>query len=68
MVASGSAEFTVGDEVVAAPEWTPVYVRDPTMTRTAFAQEPGRVVLAFGAAPGEAFAVSPWERRWTEGE
>jgi hypothetical protein len=56
-----------GASAYVAPAGTLVYVGDPGLTRTAFAREAGTVVLAFGAAPGEAFSVSPWERRWTEG-
>jgi hypothetical protein len=32
------------------------------------AKEPGTTVLVVGARPGEAFAVSPWEESWREGQ
>jgi hypothetical protein len=67
-VVRGSAEFTVGDETVDAPTGTLVFVRDPTLKRTAFAREDSTVVLAFGGAPGEAFTVSPWETRSVGGD
>jgi hypothetical protein len=67
VVVSGAAEFTVGANQVDAPAGTLVFVRDPSLLRTAFAREPGTVVLAFGGAPGEAFAVSAWETRSVEG-
>ena len=63
VVANGRADFTIGGESVDAPAGTLVFVRDPDLVRTAFAREPGTVVLAFGGASGEAFAVSPWETR-----
>jgi hypothetical protein len=63
VVVSGAADFTVGDQTVDAPAGTLVFVRDPDLRRTAFAREPGTVVLAFGGAVGEAFAISPWETR-----
>jgi hypothetical protein len=67
VVARGVAEFTVGDDTFAAPAGTLVFVRDPGLKRTAFAREAGTVVLAFGGAAGEAFAVSPWETRSIQG-
>jgi hypothetical protein len=63
VVLSGAAEFTIGGEAVDAPAGTLVFVRDPDLVRTAHAREPGTIVLAFGGAAGEAFAVSPWETR-----
>jgi mannose-6-phosphate isomerase-like protein (cupin superfamily) len=64
-VASGRAEFRVGDDTFDAPAGTFVFVRDPALVRTATARSEGTTVLAFGGAPGEAFAVSPWELRST---
>jgi hypothetical protein len=63
VVVSGAADFTVGSEAVEAPAGALIFVRDPDLVRTAHAREPGTVVLAFGGAVGEAFAVSPWETR-----
>ena len=53
----------VGSDAVEAPAGTLIFVRDPDLVRTAHARESGTVVLAFGGAAGEAFAVSPWETR-----
>jgi hypothetical protein len=64
-VASGEAEFRVGEDSFDAPAGTFVFVRDPALVRTAIARSAGTTVLAFGGAPGEAFAVSPWEQRYT---
>jgi hypothetical protein len=64
-VASGEAEFRVGGDTFNAPAGTFVFVRDPALVRTATARSAGTTVLAFGGAPGEAFAVSPWELRST---
>jgi hypothetical protein len=63
LVVNGAADFTVGDNQVDAPAGTLVFVRDPALSRTAFAREEGTVVMAFGGAVGEAFVVSPWETR-----
>jgi quercetin dioxygenase-like cupin family protein len=62
-VARGSATFSVDGEEIDAPEGTFLFVRDPERSRGATAHEAGTVVLAFGAEPGAAFAVSDWERR-----
>jgi hypothetical protein len=64
-VAAGEAEFRVGEQSFDAPAGTFVFVRDPALVRTATARTPGTTVLAFGGAAGEAFAVSPWEQRYT---
>lgn len=66
VVTRGTARFRVGDEEFSAPPGTLVHVRDPALVRSAKAVEPGTTVLAVGAAPGRAFAVSPWERRALE--
>jgi hypothetical protein len=63
-VATGHATFTVDGEQVEAPAGTFVYVPDPATTRGAVAREPETTVLCFGGTPGEAFAVSPWERKY----
>ncbi len=62
-VTSGRATFTVDDEDVDAPAGTFVFVPDPESRRRAVATEPGTAILAIGAAPGEAYTVSQWERR-----
>jgi len=62
-VASGHAKFIVDDEEVDAPAGTFVFVPDPTSKRHGIAQEAGTTVLSFGAAPGEVYTVSDWERR-----
>jgi hypothetical protein len=63
-VATGHARFTVDDEDVDAPAGTFVYIRDPSVRRSARAEAGDTTVLAFGGTPGEAFDVSPWERKW----
>ena len=64
VVTSGHATFTVGGEQVDAPAGTFVYVPDPDTMRAAVAREEGTTVLCFGGTPGEAFKVSPWERKY----
>ena len=63
-VAGGRARFTIDGEEVDAPAGTFVYVRDPSVKRGARAEEDKTTLLAFGGTPGEAFDVSPWERKW----
>jgi quercetin dioxygenase-like cupin family protein len=60
VVVHGRARFTVGDETFDAPAGTLVHVR-PDTKREAFAEEPGTIVLAVGAKPGEAFVPRGWD-------
>ena len=64
-VASGRAEFTLGGETFDAPTGTFVFVEDPDVRRKAVTKERGTIVLAIGAAPGEAFTPSEWEKKRT---
>jgi hypothetical protein len=61
VVLSGAARFTVDGEAIDAPAGTLVLVTPPSF-REAHATEAGTAVLAVGAVPGRAFAVSDWER------
>jgi tetratricopeptide (TPR) repeat protein len=61
IVIRGRARFQLDDEEFDAPVGTCVFVRDRTVRRGAYAEEPGTTVLAMGGKPGEAFEVSPWE-------
>ncbi|HEX4760037.1 MAG TPA: hypothetical protein VH256_04515 [Thermoleophilaceae bacterium] len=67
LVLEGHATFTVDGEMIDAPRGTFVFVRDPALVRTAFAEGDGTTVLAIGATPGYPFRVSPWEKRHTQG-
>jgi hypothetical protein len=60
-VAQGEATFAVGSERVRAPAGTLVFVRDPSIERGAWANEPGTILLAVGGKPGEAYTVQQWE-------
>jgi tetratricopeptide (TPR) repeat protein len=62
LITSGRARFTMDGEEIDAPAGTLVFVRDPASKRGAVAEEEGTTVLVVGGKPGEAFAVSPWER------
>ena len=64
-VASGRAEFTLGDETVDAPAGTFVFIKDPDVRRKAVTKESGTTVLAIGAKPGAVFGPSEWETRRT---
>jgi mannose-6-phosphate isomerase-like protein (cupin superfamily) len=56
----GRARFELDGERVDAPEGTFVFV--PTgVKRTAYAEEPGTTLLAFGGTPGEAYEADGWE-------
>jgi hypothetical protein len=61
VVVRGHARFTLDGDEVDAPAGTFVFVRERSVRRGAFADEPGTTVLALGGRPGEAFQVSPWE-------
>jgi hypothetical protein len=61
LVIEGRATFTLGDDEVAAPAGTIVFISDPDLRRKAVAEEEGTTVLAVGGKPGEAFTPSPWE-------
>jgi uncharacterized cupin superfamily protein len=63
-VARGHATFIVEGEDVDAPEGTLVYVPDPAAMRSAVAHVGGTTVVCLGGTPGEAFAVSDWERKY----
>ena len=63
-VATGHALFSIDGEEVDAPAGTFVFVPDPETLRSAKAQEAGTAVLYFGAKPGVAFEISPWERKY----
>jgi tetratricopeptide (TPR) repeat protein len=64
IVISGSATFTIGEETLAAPAGTLIFISDPALRRLAVAEEARTLVLAIGGTPGEAFAVSAWEPRF----
>jgi hypothetical protein len=61
VVLTGRATFTLDGEERDAPAGTFVFIGEPEVRRGAIAAEPNTTVLAIGAAPGRAFAVSPWE-------
>jgi hypothetical protein len=66
VVLKGHADFTVDGTTFSAPPGTVVVIRDPQLEREAVAREAGTTVLAVGAARGEAFTTSLWERRELE--
>ena len=61
VVVRGRARFEVGGDTVDAPPGTLVYVPAGPTVRTAFAEEPGTMVLAIGATAGKPFEVHGWE-------
>ena len=61
LVVSGAATFNVNGERIEAPAGTFVFVRDPSVKRSAVAKEEGTTVLAIGGTPGEAYRVSARE-------
>lgn len=66
LVVAGAATFTIGDDEVAAPHGTAVFLPDPDVQRSAVATQDGTVVLAIGAPPGGSFSPSAWEAEWLQ--
>jgi tetratricopeptide (TPR) repeat protein len=60
IVQNGRARFELDGESVDAPAGTFVYV-EPSVKRTAFADEAGTTLIALGGKPGEAYEISGWE-------
>ena len=65
LILSGRARFELDGEPVDGRPGTLVFVEDPAVKRTAFAEEPGTTVLAVGAKRGQTFSPSAWELRYT---
>jgi hypothetical protein len=62
VVLSGSATFTLDGVAKAVPAGSLVFVKDPSVRRSAIADSVGTTVLAVGSRMGEPFVVSQWER------
>ena len=60
VVIVGHATFSLDGEQIDAPQGTVVFIRDPTVKRSAVAVEVGTTVLAIGGVPG-AHTPSAWE-------
>jgi hypothetical protein len=61
VVVRGHATFHLDDADVDAPQGTLVYIRDPSVKRSATAVDGDTLVLAVGGKPGAAFTPSAWE-------
>ncbi|MDQ3823350.1 MAG: tetratricopeptide repeat protein [Actinomycetota bacterium] len=61
VVVAGHATFTVDGDEIDAPTGTLVFVRDPSLKRSAVARDPETTILSAGGKPGEAYAPLPWE-------
>jgi hypothetical protein len=61
VVLRGRATFTLDGTNHDAPAGTVVHLADPSVRRYARAEEPGTLVLAIGAKPGEPYKPSAWE-------
>jgi hypothetical protein len=61
-VMSGHAVFSVDGETIDGPAGTLVFVRDPSLIRSARAIVDGTAILAIGARPGVPYELSRWER------
>jgi mannose-6-phosphate isomerase-like protein (cupin superfamily) len=59
-VHSGRAAFELDGERVDAPAGTFVFV-PPPVKRTAFAEEPGTTIVAFGGRPGQVYMPWGWD-------
>jgi tetratricopeptide (TPR) repeat protein len=60
LVQSGRARFELDGEQVDAPAGSFVYA-EPSVKRTAFAEEPGTTIVAIGGVPGKAYEVHGFE-------
>lgn len=60
LVISGRATFELDGERIDAPSGTFVFAQ-PTVKRTAFAEEAGTTLIAVGGTPGEAYLPQGWE-------
>jgi mannose-6-phosphate isomerase-like protein (cupin superfamily) len=60
LVTQGRAAFEFDGERVDAPAGTFVFAQ-PSVKRTAFAEEPGTTIIAMGGVPGKAYEVFGWE-------
>jgi tetratricopeptide (TPR) repeat protein len=60
LVYRGHAGFELDGKRVDAPAGTFVFVR-PDVKRTAFAEEPGTMIVAVGGTPGKAYEPAGWE-------
>jgi tetratricopeptide (TPR) repeat protein len=60
-VLSGAATFNVDGQPVYASAGTFVFVRDPSVKRSAIAKQDGTTVLVVGATPGEPYRLSVGE-------
>jgi hypothetical protein len=61
VIIAGAARFTIDGKDYAAQPGTLVFIPDPKSQRSAKATADGTVALAVGGAPGQPYAVSPWE-------
>lgn len=60
VVTQGRAVFELDGERLDAPAGTFVFVR-PRVNRTAFAEEPGTVIVSVGGTPGKPYNPIGWE-------
>jgi tetratricopeptide (TPR) repeat protein len=60
LVLQGRAVFELDGERRDAPAGTFVFVR-PQVNRTAFAEEPGTVIVSIGGTPGKPYSPVDWE-------
>ena len=60
LVHSGHATFELDGERVDAPAGTLVFAH-PGVKRTAFAEQPGTIVIALGGTPGQVYQPGGWE-------
>ena len=63
LVVRGRARFTLDGEDMGAPAGTLLAIHDPSVVRSAVAEEDGTAILAIGTPCGEAFQVRDWEKR-----
>jgi hypothetical protein len=66
LVVDGHATFTVDGNEIDAPKDTALFIRDPSLKRTAVARVDGTHVLSIGGWADRPFTPSEWEAEYCE--
>jgi tetratricopeptide (TPR) repeat protein len=61
LVLRGRIRFTAGDDEHELKQGQLIFMRDPSLKRSAVALTEDAAVLAIGGKPGEAYEISAWE-------
>jgi hypothetical protein len=64
LVVDGHATFTVDGKEIDAPKNTAIFIREPSVKRTAVAVADGTQILSIGGWADRPFEVSEWEAKY----